>query len=341
VAWPDRARNNPARSGGRLRPINALGPIAGCVFTLLAWAAVAHNSGSGWVQALGAVLGAVLLVGIVGPSWFVAHAVVDVEAAPSDAMVGEPLELTLVSNGRVRVRSVAPLGEATFVGSVAQARNVPARLFEPGEIAGGHDEGATLTIVPDHRGILIALTVEISSAAPFGILWWSRRTTLALPEEISVAPRPTDPLPAPPERDDTRGDSQSRRAATFGETRGVRQYEHGDARKTVHWRASAHTGRLMVREMEEPTAEPITVRVVLPSDEVEAENLAGRALATLFMLLERSRPVVLATHETGRDRVALVSGRRDAGRRLARAVAFGATPGSLTIEESQSNRQEQ
>ena len=142
----------------------------------------------------------------------------------------------------------------------------------------------------------------------------------------------------PPENDDSPGESEARRPAAFGETRGVRPYQHGDSRRTVNWRASAHTGRLMVREMEVPTAEPVTVRVVLPPDPDEADLLAGRAFATVLALIGRQRPVMLATHEPAGDRLALVTGARDAGRRLARAVAYGGVSGSVTIEEPASAR---
>jgi hypothetical protein len=97
----------------------------------------------------------------------------------------------------------------------------------------------------------------------------------------------------------------------------------------------------MVREMEVPAAEPVTVRVVLPGDQVQADVLAGRAFATVLALLGRQRPVILATHEPEGDRLALVVGAREAGRRLARAVPYGlnsgpgASQGSVTIEEPQ------
>lgn len=197
--------------------------------------------------------------------------------------------------------------------------------------------------------MLHEIEVEIASAAPFGILWWSRRTKLALPVEVCVAPKPTEPLSLPPENDDSAGESQKRRPSTFGETRGSRPYEHGDSRRAVNWRASAHTGRLMVREMEVPTSEPVTVRVVLPADQDEADLLAGRAYATVLALIGRQRPVMLATHEKTGDRIALVTGARDVGRRLARAVAYGSgqgaatgpRQGSVTIEEPPSTRDTQ
>jgi uncharacterized protein (DUF58 family) len=308
MAAPEAGRLDLPRVTGRLRPVNAVGPIAGSVFTVLAWAAIAHNSGSGWVQALGVMLGAVLLVGILAPGYVISRTGVAVQAAPADGIAGDPLEIEIAATTRVRVKPVAPAGRTAFVGP------------------GAGDMPTTLEVVPARRGMLHAIEVEIASAAPFGILWWSRRTTLALPTEVCVAPKPTEPLSLPPENDDSQGDSQSRRPSTFGETRGARPYQHGDSRRAVNWRASAHTGRLMVREMEAATAEPVTVRVVLPADNDEADQLAARAFATVLALMGRERPVMLATHEPTGDRLALVTGAREAGRRLARAVPYGSDP---------------
>jgi uncharacterized protein (DUF58 family) len=318
AARPDTAQPDTPGLGsrGRLRPINAVGPIAGSIFTLLAWAAIAHNSGSGWVQALGAVLGAVLLVGIFGPGRAVARTKVDVVNTPVDAVAGDPFEIELTATSRVRIRPVFPGGAPAFVGP---AEAGPTRL----------------EIVQQRRGILVGISVDVASAAPFGILWWSRRTTLVLPAEVNVAPKPTTSIKIPPEIDDWNGESPGRRSAMIGETRGIRNYEHGDPKRLVNWRASAHTGHLMVRELEAPSSDPVIVRLELPADPQAADELAGRALATILKIIDNSRQVMLATREVSGERVAQVTGPTDAGRRLARAIGRGSGAGSLSVEDPQ------
>ena len=76
----------------------------------------------------------------------------------------------------------------------------------------------------------------------------------------------------------------------------------------------------MVRELERPSSEPITLTVVLPRDRHEAERIAERALGSVVRLLERGASVLLATHEDSGTVVGSVADRRAAGRRLARAV---------------------
>jgi hypothetical protein len=83
----------------------------------------------------------------------------------------------------------------------------------------------------------------------------------------------------------------------------------------------------MVRELEGPAAEPVRVTVVLPADPDAAEQLAERALATVVRLLDRATPVLLDTAEAAGPVAGLVADRRQAGRRLARAVAHGVRPG--------------
>ena len=52
-----------------LHPVGWLAPVTGSILVMAAWAGVAHSSGSGWVQAVGALLAAVLLVGMAAPAF--------------------------------------------------------------------------------------------------------------------------------------------------------------------------------------------------------------------------------------------------------------------------------
>ena len=115
--------------------------------------------------------------------------------------------------------------------------------------------------------------------------------------------------------------------AERGDARGVRDYRPGDRRPRVHWPASAHAGRLMIRELETPLSQPITLSVQLPADGEVAERIAGQALGTIVELLDRGVPVVLATQEEAGHVTGPVTQRREAGRRLARATAGTGTAG--------------
>lgn len=308
--------------------------------TLLAWLAVAHNSGSGWVQALGAVLGAVLVVGLVGPALVVTRALVTLGSCPADAVAGAPTEVHVRSRLPARVRPVSPAGPVAFIGP--RRRGVAPRPDRTGPPAGaalpdigragsgraGPDEEA-VTLVPARRGLHTELVLEVATAAPFGLLWWARTVRLPLEDALHVSPRlgPARPPPARPADDAGTGDA--RIAAAVGEPRGVRPYRPGDSRRFVHWPASAHRGDVMVREMEGPVAEPVTVRVSLSGETEADERAAEETLGTVVALLDQGVPVVLDTPEPGGRVVGPVADRRRAGRRLARAAtADGVDPGT-------------
>jgi uncharacterized protein (DUF58 family) len=287
--------------GGPPRPAKATGPILGSLVALLAWAAAAHNSGSGWVQALGGLLAGFVAVGLVGPAFAAARGRVLVEANPADATSGQPVTISVRANAPLRIEPVAPKGEVALIG--------------PGT--------GRLELVPDRRGPISAVTVVVGSAAPFGLLWWRKRLVVPLARPLWVAPvaGPPDPAMLAGSTVGAVLERHQPRDARFGEPRGVRPYEAGDPRHLVHWPATAHRGELMVREAERPEAAVPEVWVVLPDDGPEGDVVAQRALGTVLALLARTQPVMLATIERDGSRVEPVYGPTDAGRRLARAVA--------------------
>lgn len=286
------------------RPARPRAPIAVAVGVVAIWWFVAHNGGAGWVQFVGDLVFGALLVGMVGPSVVTGLVKLEVHDAPSDGETGLPLGLQVAASSRVRVRPVDPPGPEAFVGP-----------------AGGHDDEGVTLVVP-RRGVFATLTVDVASAAPFALQWWTRRVTLPLPRELHVAPRRGRPDEIRPDRDARAGDvAVSRPNAHSGLPRGARPYIPGDARRQVHWRATAHTGQLMVKELERPSGEPVTVVVDLPTDPDEAERSAGRALGTVVELLRNDEVVRLQTYEPAGTVTGLVVDRRQAGRRLARAVS--------------------
>ena len=308
-----RRRSRP-RAGGRGRrpvakrrqlrhlalPERALGPIAGTGFLLFVWAGVAHASGSGWVQTMGAVVAGVLLLGLVAPAFAAPGLTLICKTSPTDAVAGAAVELEVLGNRSMRCVPRSVGGTPLLL-----TRRVP-----------GH-----LVIVPRRRGVISTVTVRLATAAPLGLLWWSRDQVLELSRPRYVAPQPRDHGAVTGDasaKDD--GDSPPRPTLT-GDLRGVRPYQHGDGRRRVHWHASAHTGDLMVRESEVRTDDPVRIVADLPRDLDAADRLAEAALGAVLVQLSSGRGVVLETTETTGRVVAPVTDRLTAGRRLAKAVA--------------------
>lgn len=286
------------------RPARPVTPIAVAVGILGIWWLVAHNSGSGWVQALGDFVFGTLAIGILGPGVVLSRASLKVISTPLQGTAGLPAQIRLSASTRLRVRPVTPPGNEAFLGPAGRHRSPD-------------DE---IEVLPRDRGVHETVTLDIATAAPFALQWWTRRVVLPLPTALHVAPRRGRPWSLPLGRHEEVGTVLDWIQTEVGEPRGARPYRPGDGRRQVHWRATAHAGELMVRELEGPSSEPFTVNVSLPLDPDEAEHVAGRALGTVAQLLERGAPVLLATVEPSGPVIAVVTDRRGAGRRLARAV---------------------
>ena len=305
----------------RLRPGRPLAPIASAPVVAVAGWLVVHDSGAGWVQVLGDLVAATLAVGFLGPAVVLARTRLGVGRAPLDATAGNPVALHLEASSRVRVRPIHPPGPDCFVG--------------PGTATSG---ASPVTVVPSQHTMLTRVVLDVATAAPWGLQWWTRRVVLELPATLAVAPRRgraclPEKLPGDQagDRPDVPADAAIR--AGSGELRGVRPYQPGDRRSRVHWAATAHAGELLVRDDETPPDTPHRVQVVLPSDPGAAEVIAETALATILALSERGSPVLLTTCEDGRIVEGWVGDRRGAGRRLAAAGPPGpvtaAGPGTL------------
>jgi uncharacterized protein (DUF58 family) len=314
----DAARREGRRLRTRVHPVAWLAPVAGSVVAVLAWAGVAHSSGSGWVQAVGALLASVLFTGLVAPLFPARRAIATCTACPSDSEAGQPVVLTLTASGPVRIRP------RSLAGAVARAEG-PSR----------GDRSVDLTVTPDRRGVVEQVAVELASCAPFGLLWWAREVEVPLPRPLHVAPRLGVPGPSPAHPDGSAGAAPRRAPSGAGEPRGVRPFQAGDSRRSVHWPATSHTGTLMVRERERQTEEPVIIEVVLPSDPAEAEIESERVMGVVAQCLLRGQPVVLATLEAEGRCVRAVRDRVDLGRRMARAVPPPAgTPAEASLRRA-------
>jgi uncharacterized protein (DUF58 family) len=281
-------------------PEHAFAPVAGSVALMLVWAGVAHVSGSGWVQTVGAVVAGLLLLGVTAPAFAAPGLTLICESSPTDAVAGSAVELGVVGNRSMRCTPRSVGGMPLLI-----TAKIPARLV----------------IVPPRRGVISTVTVRVATAAPLGLLWWSRDQVLELTRPLLVAPQPRDGdvelchLLTPEE-----GRGPTRPALT-GDLKGIRPYQHGDGRRRVHWHASAHTGDLMIRESESRRDDPIRLVVDLPRDLDAADAIAEEAMGEIVAQLNAGRRIVLETTEATGRVVTPVADRLSAGRRLARSVA--------------------
>ena len=139
------------------------------------------------------------------------------------------------------------------------------------------------------RGLYRFDGFRIATRFPFTLFRKSRDADHA--SEVLVFPRVTG-VSRPPPRPRARGLGTSQRLGRRGEFHGLREWKEGDDRRGIHWRSSARTGRLMVREHEDELERQVTIAVdnALPARVVRAVA-AGERLredAPLADALERA-----------------------------------------------------
>lgn len=100
--------------------------------------------------------------------------------------------------------------------------------------------------------------VRIATKFPFALFRKSR--DVAAITELVVFPALV-PVTPPAPRAPTRGDAIASRRGRRGEFFGLRDHRRGDDRRDVHWKSTARTGRLMVREYEDELAREVTIAV--------------------------------------------------------------------------------
>lgn len=119
------------------------------------------------------------------------------------------------------------------------------------------------------RGLYTLTGYRIATKFPFVLFRKSR--DVEAPLELVVYPARV-PVPRPPPRAVTRGDAIAERLGRRGEFFGLREHRAGDDRRDVHWKSSARSGRLLVREYEDELARRVVIGVdnALPEDAREA-----------------------------------------------------------------------
>ena len=115
------------------------------------------------------------------------------------------------------------------------------------------------------RGAYTLTGYRLATKFPFALFRKSR--DVDSPLEVLVYPMRV-PVPRPPARTQTRGDATANRLGRRGEFFGLREHRAGDDRRDVHWKSSARSGRLLIREYEDELARRVVIGVdnALPDD---------------------------------------------------------------------------
>ena len=243
---------------------------------------VGTTAQAGWLFVLAAGV-----LGLAASGAVVSHRLGGAEISrvlPARARAGQRVKVELRVRNRttrrlpvMRVEDAFPAFEPVAVASEA----VPA----------GASVAAEVDRIATTRGVYDEGPVSIETASPFGLVRSKRK--VAAPSRMIVHPAWTElrsfPLPETPAAsvDEALAVTRSGHGEVFA---GVREYRPGDQRRWVHWRTTARTGRLVVREYEEPSRSPVVLVVsgAGPGDEWEALVAAAASIGAFALTHGRS-----------------------------------------------------
>jgi uncharacterized protein (DUF58 family) len=182
---------------------------------------------------------------------------------PEEIYAGQPLTLG------ARLENLKPRRT-----SHSLALETPGRRLYVERLPAGEARLLTWETTLPRRGRQRLPGVRVTTRFPFGLFLKSSR--LLLDDEVIVFPA-VRPLPAWWRRRLAAGGTRPvRRRGRGHDLYNLRDYRPGDDRRLIHWRSSARTGRLVVRELEAETA--LDTRLVLVGD---GRRDAGRLEAGL------------------------------------------------------------
>lgn len=249
---------------------------AGVLILLAATVGLGVGIAFGWVELMvaSAVAWALLVMSV--PFLFGANAYhVDLGIADARVVAGAEVvgDITVINQGRNATlpgRIDIPVGDGLI------ELGVP--LLRP-----SHSVAQSLTIPAPRRGIIVVGPATTVRTDPIGLLRrehsWDDRHELFVHPRTVVVPSTSAGLVR-----DLEGNPTRQLVDADMSFHAIREYVPGDSRRQIHWKSTAKTGRLMVRQFEESRRSRLAVVLSLAADEYASDDefeLAVSAAASL------------------------------------------------------------
>lgn len=233
--------------------------------------------------AFGAMLGG-LLVSLV-MSWLVLRRIEVKRLVAAHAIAGELSEVHYLVTNRKRWLACFALNisEVDIDGRLGKAPDAFAFYIPPGGTA-----TAMAQLLPLQRGRVTLRCVRIACTFPFGFVRQVRHVPRVA--EVAVYPRVGSlnrQLALRYREAVTSGSMTSNMRGGQDEFYGLREYRPGDNVRSIHWRRTARTGQVMVREMTSNAPPQMTVVLNLRGSSGEGEDIvqAERAIELAATLI--------------------------------------------------------
>jgi uncharacterized protein (DUF58 family) len=230
------SRRGAARDRGAVSPLGRVAALAGLTLAALGWRL-------GWVEA--ATAGAVLLLALaaaaamtVGRSTYA----VELDLSGRRVRVGER------AVGRIAVRNTS--GRRLLPAQVELPVGRGSADFPLPSLAAGARHEDVFAVPTSRRGVVVVGPVRSVRGDPWGLV--RRRLDWTDPVDLYVHPE-TVALPAAGQGVLRDLEGQATRVVSDADMsfHALREYVPGDDRRTIHWKATARHGDLMVRQFED------------------------------------------------------------------------------------------
>ncbi|MCB1298113.1 MAG: DUF58 domain-containing protein [Microthrixaceae bacterium] len=237
---------------------------AGLLIVLAATAGITLGLAFGWVEWIVGGTAAWVLLLLAVPFLFGANAY-DVDLGMSDVRViaGTAVTGELVVSNRGRGvtlpgRIDIPVGDGLIELGVPLLRH-------------GRSFAQTLTIPAPRRGVIPVGPATAVRSDPIGLLrrersWADRHRLLVHPRTVAV------PATSAGLVRDLEGNPTRQLVNADLSFHAIREYAPGDSRRQIHWKSTAKTGRLMVRQFEESRRSRLAVVLSLAEAEYAGED---------------------------------------------------------------------
>lgn len=274
----------------------------------------------------------VLLVWGVWRGWQRPPAVTLIRTLAAQGFAGGTLPLS------VGVKVVARWPTRVLIEDPAPLTVVPDAQLSVGGLVWGQtqlDFDTTLTL--NRRGVFRWQGATLRWADPFGLFWHSR--PLEVPTRVEVYPG-THGLQLPQLLRPLLSEGQLSRTLGLDDPislRGARPYVPGDAPNRIHWRLSARTGEMTVRELERAASSSVHIHLDTTGNEVYLESAVRLAASLVQEALDLHLPVAVSDDRGATPAGTTPEALRLALRKLAEAQLNAGPPAPVPLPRPGSN----